>query len=175
VSQLISNEYKEQNRKLHDVYPEYGTTGAMWRDVVREESNWGRMGILDYGCGKQTLSKSLGPAYRVTDFDPCIPGLDTPPAPHSFVVCGDVLEHIEPELLDNVLADLRRLCLVRGFFVVHIGPAMKILDDGRNAHLIQKPRAWWSMKLEDHGFKIVKQGGGKNDAGAELAAWFVVE
>ena len=58
-----------------------------------------------------------------------------------------MLEHIEPELLDNVLDDLQRVTMGRGFFTVHTGPAVKILPDGRNAHLIQKPASWWLPKF----------------------------
>jgi len=28
-----------------------------------------------------------------------------------------------------------------------MGPAGKVLSDGRNAHLIQKPLSWWLPKL----------------------------
>ncbi len=169
MKQIITEEYKEQNRVLHETNPNYGVSGAKWRGVVREISDWGRLAILDFGCGKQTLSKSLGSAYRVTDYDPCIPGLDAPPDPHPILVCGDVLEHIEPELLDNLLAETRRLCTRRGLFVVHLGPATKVLPDGRNAHLIQKPKAWWSLKLIEHRFAIIKDGGEGQEA------FFIVE
>jgi len=30
---------------------------------------------------------------------------------------------------------------------VHTGPAVKVLADGRNAHLIQQPPAWWLPKF----------------------------
>jgi len=43
------------------------------------------------------------------------------PSPASFVACIDVLEHIEPELLDNVLDDLRRVTAQIGVFTVHTG------------------------------------------------------
>jgi hypothetical protein len=63
------------------------------------------------------------------------------------VVCTDVLEHIEPELLDFVLDDLRRVTRKVGFFVIHTGASTKTLADGRNTHLIQQPREWWHLKL----------------------------
>ncbi len=66
----------------------------------------------------------------------------------------DVLEHIEPDYLDNVLDDLQSLVQRCGFFPVHIGPAIKTLPDGRNAHLIQQPPAWWLPRLLSH-FELV--------------------
>jgi hypothetical protein len=35
-----------------------------------------------------------------------------------------------------------------------MGPAVKVLADGRNAHLIQKPSSWWLEKLIQH-FEIL--------------------
>ena len=64
--------------------------------------------------------------------------------------CIDVLEHVEPHLLDNVLTDLRRVTKNVGFFTVHTGPAVKTLSDGRNAHLIQQSATWWLTKLSDY-------------------------
>ena len=34
-----------------------------------------------------------------------------------------------------------------GVFTVHTGAAVKVLPDGRNAHLIQRPAAWWLPKF----------------------------
>ena len=31
-----------------------------------------------------------------------------------------------------------------------MGPAGKVLADGRNAHLIQKPSSWWLEKIIKH-------------------------
>jgi hypothetical protein len=35
-----------------------------------------------------------------------------------------------------------------------MGPAAKILSDGRNAHLIQEPSSWWLPKLTKY-FEIL--------------------
>jgi len=66
----------------------------------------------------------------------------------------DVLEHIEPDYLDKVLADLQSITRKYGFFSVHTGPAGKVLPDGRNAHIIQQPTSWWLPKLCER-FEIV--------------------
>ena len=84
---------------------------------------------------------------KLQAYDPAIPDLAGEPVPMQMTTCIDVLEHIEPELLDNVLDHLKALTLEIGFFTVHTGPAMKVLDDGRNAHLIQEPPAWWLPKI----------------------------
>jgi hypothetical protein len=59
----------------------------------------------------------------------------------------DVLEHIEPECLDDVLDDMKR-CTLKGVFLsVSLVTAGKTLPDGRNAHLIVEPIEWWLPKL----------------------------
>jgi len=84
------------------------------------------------------------------------------------VVCGDVLEHVEPECLDDVLAELRRVTQEVGLFVVHLTAAKKTLPDGRNAHLIQQPADWWQARIAAAGFAVEKQGASTTEA------WFIV-
>jgi hypothetical protein len=168
---MISESYKELNRQLHEQNL-YGVSGWFTRDIVRQISDSGRLPILDYGCGKRTLSKALGPAYRVTDYDPCIEGLDTPPEPHPIVVCGDVLEHVEPEFVDDVLKDLRRLCTDVGFFVITFEESSRILPDGRNAHLSQHPIDWWLNKLAEAKFTVLDR---KSPEKTVRTCWFIVQ
>lgn len=168
---MITPEYRELNRQLH-ANNRYGVSGWWTRDIVRQISDWGRLPILDYGCGKQTLSTTLGHAYKVTDYDPCIEGLDTPPEPHPVVVCGDVMEHVEPEFVDDVLKELRRLCTDVGFFVITFEASSRTLPDGRNAHLSQHPIDWWINKLAEANFKIVDR---KLPEKTVRTCWFVVQ
>jgi hypothetical protein len=107
--------------------------------------------ILDYGAGKGRLGVALRQylqqELKIHHYDPAIPEWSAPPAPCSFVACIDVLEHIEPDLLEDVLDDLERVTARVGIFSVHTGPAKRILPNGRNAHLIQQPAAWWLPKF----------------------------
>lgn len=160
---IITESYKSLNKQLHDADPDYGISGHHWRDYVREYSEFGRLSILDFGCGKCTLARSLGPAYRVTNFDPCIPGLDSTPGPHDVVVCGDVMEHVEPSLVMNVLREIRRLTKRKAFFVIGLIPAQKFLADGRNAHLSMHDQATWGKFLEEAGFTVEQQSSPKNE------------
>jgi hypothetical protein len=101
--------------------------------------------VLDYGCGRGTLAQALD--FPIRMYDPCIAGLDAPPQPADVVACTDVLEHIEPDCLDDVLDDLKRVVRAYGLFVIANRPASKILPDGRNAHLIQEPWPWWEPRI----------------------------
>ena len=68
-------------------------------------------------------------------------------AGHAHITAHDSHYRVEPDLLDNVLDDLKRVLKRCGMFTIATGPARRILPDGRNAHLIQQPPSWWLPKL----------------------------
>lgn len=155
---LISEEYRELQRRLHG-NPDYGVASVQYAPLVAEIARQvGARELLDYGAGKGRLGRALreqhGLDLLIRHYDPAVPEWSAPPAPCEFVACIDVLEHIEPELLDNVLDDLKRVTLGVGVFTVHTGPAIKYLPDGRNAHLIQQPPEWWLPKIMER-FELV--------------------
>ena len=142
----ITPEYLEQNRKLHEG-GHYGSSGQRWAKTVLNVCDVANSrDVLDYGCGQRTLERGLD--FPIRNYDPCIAGLDAEPEPADVVACTDVLEHIEPACLDEVLDDLRRVTRKVGFFVIANRPAEKTLPDGRNAHLIQEGVEWWLPKLQ---------------------------
>jgi hypothetical protein len=122
--------------------------------TVAETHNFVAGGFVVHNCGKGQLAKAL--PFPVWEFDPAIPEKAESPRPADICVCTDVLEHVEPELLTGVLADLRRCTKQVGYFVVHTGAATKTLADGRNAHLIQRDAQWWRVQLQQF-FTIGKQ------------------
>jgi len=145
--ELISAEYKELNRKLHQENIFYGVGGSKHKDtVLKIAEKLGTTSILDYGCGKGFLAKEI--PFPIWEYDPAIPGKDAPPRPADLVVCTDVLEHIEPDKILPVLADLKRVVMKCGYFIIHTGAAQKTLPDGRNTHLIQQGKQWWKNRLK---------------------------
>ena len=150
-SPLISDDYRRMQAELHK-NPNYGVASVEYAPLVAQVLDAvGSRELLDYGAGKGRLGETLGQHASVPltihHYDPAIPRWSAPPQPCSFVACIDVLEHIEPGLLDNVLDDLQRVTAGYGVFTVHTGAAAKVLLDGRNAHLIQKPASWWLPKF----------------------------
>lgn len=141
---LITAEYAQLNAQLHADRPDYGTSGQRWAPVVAALAETVKATqILDYGCGKQTLAAALGPTHRVVGYDPAIPKLSAAPQPADVVVCTDVLEHVEPSCIDDVLDDLCRVTQKAALITVATRPAVKVLADGRNAHLTVQPFSWW--------------------------------
>lgn len=147
---LISPQYAAEQQALH-ARGNYGTASIGFAGLVTELIDaTGAKSLLDYGCGRmQNLAKHITPGHDVEyiAYDPGVPELSQAAEPAELVCCIDVLEHIEPEFLDNVLSDLRRCVIGTGFFTIHTGPAVKTLSDGRNAHLIQEPPSWWLPKI----------------------------
>jgi hypothetical protein len=167
---LISDEYRQEQETLHE-NPNYGVASVHYAPLVTNLINKIQVThMLDYGAGKGRLAKSIDPDHEimVNHYDPGVKDWSDSPDSAQFVTCIDVLEHIEPEHLDDVLDDLRRVTEFFGFFTVHTGPAVKVLTDGRNAHLIQEPPAWWLPKIMErfellqfntveHGFYVLVQ------------------
>ena len=172
-SRLITEEYRLQQAALH-AKGGYGVASLKYGHLVAEiMNNLEITHLLDYGCGAMmNLMKALkaqGVKHKFTyqAYDPAVESLASAPIPAQMVACIDVLEHIEPDLLDNVLDHLAQLTEGVLLATVHTGPAGKVLSDGRNAHLIQQPMEWWLPKfmarfdvqtaqvISAHGFHVI--------------------
>lgn len=155
---LTSPDYRKLLQQVHDSQG-WGTGGRHHAGVV---VTWARelgaRSILDYGCGRGTLRISLPSEFCLHEYDPGISTKEALPAPADLVVCTDVLEHVEPALIDHVLDHIYGLARLGAFFVVSCKPAKLVLPDGRNAHLIQQSPQWWTRKLTDHRFILVSVG-----------------
>jgi hypothetical protein len=152
---LISEAYRKQQETLHKD-PNYGVASVEFAPLVAGVMNhMGVTELLDYGAGKMRLWTALNEQGKVKKqfsyraYEPADPKHCAPPKPADMVACIDVLEHVEPECLDAVLDDLKRLTLRVGLFTVHTEPAKKTLPDGRNAHLIQRDMCWWLPKFAE--------------------------
>lgn len=150
---LISDDYRKQQTELHKD-PNYGVASTHFAGIVAKVVNqYGVSELLDYGAGKGRLGQTLveqrqvSNPLRIQHYDPAVPDWADEPDPCEMVACIDVLEHIEPSLLDNVLDDLLRCTKEIGLFTVSTVAAIKTLDDGRNAHLIVQPASWWLPKI----------------------------
>lgn len=149
----ISEDYLRLQTELHR-NPNYGVASLAFAPIVAQVvRELGVRTLSDYGAGKQNLLKGLKEQGIRLDayypYDPVFPAYGEPRSA-DLVCCIDVLEHIEPEKLDVVLDELARITSRFGFFSVHMGPAGKVLADGRNAHLIQQPGSWWLPRLSRH-------------------------
>lgn len=153
MTQTITEEYRKLQQDLHQ-NPNYGVASLQFAPFIALViKRAGIQTLSDYGAGKRYLLTGLADkgvkvaAYY--PYDPAFPEYGEPKSA-DLVCCIDVLEHVEPHLIENVLADLATIVTNLGFFSIHMGPAAKFLADGRNAHLIQKPTSWWLPKIAQH-------------------------
>ncbi len=152
----ISEAYAREQVRLHAVDPTFGAEGYNWAYLISGIAHLeGCCSILDYGCGKGSLAHALLPSgFLVSQYDPGVPGKDGRPEPADLAVCLDVMEHIEPDCLDAVFADLTRVSRKLLFVVVSTKLSKRIMADGRDTHISLHDDAWWVSAFTAHGFKI---------------------
>ena len=146
----ISDAYRKEQEILHK-NPNYGVASTYFAptvlDIIRSV---GINTVTDYGAGKMRLEESLNKRglseWIYQPYDPAFPEYG-PAMQGELVCCIDVLEHVEPEFIDETLKHLRDLTQKIAFVTIHTGPAGKFLSDGRNAHLTQEPSSWWLPKI----------------------------
>lgn len=146
---LLSSDYKQVLINTHEATKSAWGGGHSVDKLHKYEQHMAALGtktILDYGCAngkfKVYMSKKK-PHYTVSEYDPGIVGKDSMPDPADYIVCCDVMEHIEEEYLDTVLQHLKDLTIKGGFFNISTKEAITILTDGSNAHKIVKDGNWW--------------------------------
>jgi hypothetical protein len=148
----ITQTYLVEQRRLHQS-PGYGVASRSYAAMVADLANAkGARSISDYGAGKCNLRNALYELgkfdFAYYPYDPVFPKYG-PPRAADLVCCIDVLEHVEPDCLDEVLDELGKITIRHGLFTIHTGSAAKTLSDGRNAHLIRKPASWWLPRICD--------------------------
>jgi SAM-dependent methyltransferase len=149
--QTITPEYADLNRQHHERDPRYGSGSWRWaqevldlREIHQAET------VLDYGCGKGNLKRALEDPEWFHEYDPAVSGKTEKPRFVDMVVCTDVLEHIEPDLLENVLTDIKKLTRKIALLVIATRPAKANLPDGSNTHKIIQDADWWREQLGRH-------------------------
>jgi len=147
--QLITNDYRKLNENLHNTNRNYGTSGHLYSDeILALCKRINSYDVLDYGCGKNSLANTL--PFVIKKYDPAIRAFHEDPNPADLVVCTDVMEHIEPDLLDNVLVHLKSKCKKLAYFALSTSAASKTLEDGRNAHINLKTSVEWFNVISNH-------------------------
>ena len=159
----ISDEYKNQIEILH-------SQNKMGKNSKRKIPKLFNMpeflekykpnSIIDYGCGSGGVVNHLSEKYTVVDgYDPCVEKYSTyPNKKYDVLISMDVLEHIEPDLLDKNLKSISKLFTKSAYLDIHTSASPTFLPDGRNAHLIQEQPDFWRKKiLKNMNVKIVDE------------------
>lgn len=147
--------YLEQLKDLHGK-SNFGS-GATLPKVVKQILDTGEIkSFLDFGSGKGYTSAIIKEQYPHIDlytYDPVTSPIELP-AQVDMTYSSDVLEHIEPKLLQKTLDDLFARTKKYQYHLIACHPAKKKLSDGRNAHLIIENPKWWKRKLQPYNWII---------------------
>lgn len=165
---VISDGYQEQLKSMHEGRPkgkEWGTTGARnFGDYIVKflEHRRGQITtVLDFGAGQESLQRyvlanAVDINIKWTNYDPGQPGIEALPTGYFDLICSsDVLEHVEPELIDETIKWMQGHAKKALFHHIACDPCGLILPDGRNAHLITEKLDWWLDKFESPGWLLM--------------------
>lgn len=152
---LLSPYYRDAMLREHTAGPWGGGGAKHAESVLAFASLIGAASVLDYGCGTGKLAEALRGQIDIREYEPGIQAKSGMPEPADLVVCTDVLEHVEPALVDNVLRHIRELSQCGTYLSIALRPAKKILLDGGNAHLTVQPVDWWMVRIAAAGFTVL--------------------
>ena len=157
---MITDKYKKMLTDIHASSP-FGKRSKLPKHLEEFIREINPSTMLDFGCGKGRLVERLRedyPSKKISGYDPGNPDYDKS-LDDIFVdllLSSDVLEHVEPEYIDQTLEYLS----TKSNYIYHLialSPAKLILPDGRNAHLILESKDWWRAKFVNLGYKIIKE------------------
>lgn len=155
---LITDDYRALNARAHEEGTGYGIRGYKHlQPALALAELYGGKSVLDYGCGQGTLAAH---ARRVSDlpffnYDPAVPQWAAMPTPADIVVCTDVLEHVEPLCITNVVKHIAELTQKAAYLQIACREAGRVLADGRNAHLLVRDGMFWFDLIREY-MDIVK-------------------
>lgn len=157
---MISDSLKNIYKEIHRTTP-FGKRGKFPKYLEKFIETIQPKSILDFGCGKGKLLGKIRGTYPNIDtfgYDPANPEFEKSidDVKVDMIISSDVLEHVEPEYIDDTLKFLKS----RSKFFFHLiacSPAKLILPDGRNAHLIVENNDWWRKRFLDLGYKIYQE------------------
>jgi SAM-dependent methyltransferase len=137
--------------KLASPSSRYGATNH-GRDAYTTVIAWQPRFVVDFGCGDNTFIREL--RRRGIDglgIDFANPRADVASPMHGIadvVTSFDALEHLLPEDVGPVLAEMRRVGRPGGNFIFSICTRpSRITVDGENLHPTVRPQDWWIDRI----------------------------
>jgi len=166
MKNLISNKYKDLIVQRHKKTKWGGAVEHKQKFIKKHADEYSCKSILDYGSGygmmKQLMQEDYPNEYEIHEYEPGIVGKDLDPIACDMTISFDVLEHIEPNKIDNVLQHIYDKTNKIAYHNICCIPAQGSFPDGRNFHLLVKKPSWWIKKFEDK-WDIISSSSGAKD------------
>jgi len=155
MKKLISDEYRAKIESVTQKMPWGGDVVGSVPRIYKYASEHNCKSILDYGSGKSDFLKTMerdhpDHGFQINQYEPARPELAGDPIASDMVICVDVLEHIEPDKLDNVLDHIASKTNKIFYFKVCLVDSFNSFEDGTNLHLIVEPKEFWLDKLSKY-------------------------
>jgi hypothetical protein len=149
---LINADYKRQLQKMHSSDTKFNRSGEKKLKKIKSYlKKYAPTSLIDFGCGRGEIIPLLAELYNINaiGYDPGVAKFENiPTTPSESLTSTDVLEHVEPEMINYTLKTISKLFTKSAFLLIASYPAKKRLPDGRNAHLIIESFDWWKIKIE---------------------------
>jgi cyclopropane fatty-acyl-phospholipid synthase-like methyltransferase len=157
---MISDNLKQVYKNIHNVTP-FGKRSKFPKYLESFIESVNPKSVLDFGCGKGRLLETIKerfPNIKVRGYDPANPDYENniDDVFVDLLISSDVLEHVEPEYIDQTLDYLKTKSKYI-FHLIALSPAKLILPDGRNAHLIIESKEWWRDKFVKRDYNILNE------------------
>ena len=154
MQDTISSQYKDELSKKHE-NEKWGVTGAKYSggaiwNLLRTRQYL--QTALDYGAGRGSVALAF-PDISWTEYDPGIPAMrDRPKGQFDLVVCTDVMEHVEIDYVEAVIADLAEHTRLVLFVDIACFPTNSVFAsgpyEGKDIHITVREPQWWIDKFE---------------------------
>ena len=162
----LTTEYQKQLKTMHEgpwgtTAVRYGAGGDVLAMLDRTLAQINT--VLDFGAGKCVLGEYINDVRRGrvvwTNYDPGIVGIDImPQGPFDLVVTCDVLEHVEPHLLDATIKECFDLSDRIVYHNIPCYAAGSNFNDGpyigQNIHLTVEGPEFWKRKMKHNDFVL---------------------
>jgi len=154
VMDLIDS-YKEQHKNPQRYWgASFKRHGLLLKPQIRSRNI---KTILDFGSGKGLQYKARDQHHDYlwgifpTLYDPAVKGIDKlPQGTFDAVINTDVLEHIEESNIDETLKVIYSKATKFVYHGIANWATGRLLEDGRDVHVIQKDINWWINKIKPY-------------------------
>lgn len=160
MSDLYATE-RDKYRRFRDVWlPDYDS-GLDWTVVSDAMASGIEAGdsLLDVGSGAGNIARwfrEKGLTVTEVDIFPVKPTTIEAAAwdmdgiaVHDWVFCGDMMEHIPTDYVDQTLGEIRRLAGKGIYLSICCRPDNRGAEIGETLHLTVRPPSWWVKKVRD--------------------------